>query len=590
MPPSHMSHVAKQMRQDASAKRPFRQGMTLGDISAAAKAHSASSRYSATGLAGAQSAGVPGRTEAPVRAGTSTGAASRQANGFMHVPEGPTQAPDPGDAWRAYGSSRAGAPRETRTQQASSKPPGALSGTPTQRQRPATADLDEYLFRQHTAPSGGGLGASQPSRQSQRPPSADRAGGAGASSVQEHAGPATENGANASASSQQPAGRPQSETRKTDDAPEGMPMPVQNGAKADPQGLNFEFGQQGGTAEGSSAGKQQGNTMPKAHTQDPSSDGGFRFEAAPVAADSSAAKARPEIHRSPKRATAQAGRPVYRPGAQHPFVFSAPPSSDPLQQPAKPSSVPPTYSFGSSTPAESSQPQGQPSYTTMGAGKGSWPPTQPAQTFPMQQSGTSIPSSCSNAAAAQQQAAKAGAFRPSFPPPSFTPALAANEAEAPWECPAASAPAFSVFAPGTFSFGQAVAPAGRASGSFTGFKPGPQPERTPQQEQAAAQGEPVFMFGDQRPQQGPQEANAGSAAAQMPSPGSARARGFPMGSQNSPPAQSRRSKVRLKITKQAKHQQPVAQHQPPPQPPQGAQQYTPAWTVHFHSRAIQQSL
>ena len=41
---------------------------------------------------------------------------------------------------------------------------------------------------------------------------------------------------------------------------------------------------------------------------------------------------------------------------------------------------------------------------------------------------------------------------------------------------------------------------GRASGSFTGFKPGPQPERTPQQEQAAAQGEPVFMFGDQRPQ------------------------------------------------------------------------------------------
>ena len=33
-------------------------------------------------------------------------------------------------------------------------------------------------------------------------------------------------------------------------------MPVQNGAKADAQGLNFGFGQQGGTAEGSSAGKQ----------------------------------------------------------------------------------------------------------------------------------------------------------------------------------------------------------------------------------------------------------------------------------------------------------------------------------------------
>ena len=571
MPPSQMSHVAKQMRQNASRKWPFRQGMTLGDISAAAKAHSASSRYSATGLAGAQSAGVPSSAEAPVRAGTSTGAASRQANGFMHAPEGPTEVPDPGEAWRAYGSSRAGAPQDMRTEQGSNNFPGASSGTPTQRERPATADLDEYLSRQHAAPSGGGLGASQPSMQSQRPRSADSAGGAGASSVQERAAPAAESGAKASASSQQPAGRPQSDTRKTGHAPEGMPMPVQNGKKGDAQSLNFTFGQQGGTAEGSSAGKQLGSTIPEAHTQEASADGAFRFVAATAAADSSATKARPKTHHSPKRATAQVGRPVYRPGAQQPF--SPPPPADPLLQPAKPSSVPPTFSFGSSSSAESSQPQGQPFYSNMGAGKGSCPPAQPAQPFPSQQSGTFVSSSCSNGEAAQQQAAKARAFRPSFPLPTFT-AFKAEEAKAPWECPAASAPAYPVFAPGTFTFGQAVPPMGHASGSFIGSKSGPQPEQTTQQEQAAAQGEAVFMFGAQRPQQGTQEASAGSAAAELPSPGSARARGFPMGSQNRPPAQNWRSKGRFSLAKQAKHEQPAAQQQPPPQPTQVAQQNT----------------
>ena len=288
-------------------------------------------------------------------------------------------------------------------------------------------------------------------------------------------------------------------------------MPAQNGEKADAQGLSFRFGQQGGTAEGSSAGKRLGSTIPEAHTQVASADGAFRFVAATAAADSSATKAGPKIHRSPKCATAQVGRPVYRPGAQQPF--SAPPPTDPLQRPTKPSSVPPTFSFGSSSPAESFQPQSQPVCSTMGAGKGSCPPAQPAQPFPSQQSGTSVSSSCSNGEAAQQQAAKAVAFRPSFPLPSFT-AFGAEDAKAPWECPAASAPAYPVFAPGTFTFGQAVPPEGHASGSFSGSKPGPQTEQTTQQEQAAAQGEAVFIFGDQRPQQGTQEASVGSAAAE----------------------------------------------------------------------------
>lgn len=116
-----------------------------------------------------------------------------------------------------------------------------------------------------------------------------------------------------------------------------------------------------------------------------------------------------------------------------------------------------------------------------------------------------------------------------------------------------------------------------ASGSFAQAPPPfssdpkaqPQHAETQQQGQAAGQGEHVFVFGEQRRQQGSQDPPSGSAGQREPSPGSARARGYTPGSQNRPPAQKGRFKVRFNVP---------AQKAAKPQPPAGSTQESHGYT------------
>ena len=141
----------------------FRPGMTLKDFAAAQER--LSGRYK-----GGRTGSLPGQPQTGntfSRGSSDTGAADSRAD--RSPPTAcPKGAPDPGHAWRQYTSSSG---MGIRPEEASAVhvtgSPSSGAGAASQRQRPATADLDKYLSREAGARLDKGMQQDLPARRAE---------------------------------------------------------------------------------------------------------------------------------------------------------------------------------------------------------------------------------------------------------------------------------------------------------------------------------------------------------------------------------------------------------------------------------------
>ena len=147
--------TAAEQRQTARQRQhtAFRPGMTLKDFAAAQER--LSGRYK-----GGRTDSLPGQPQTGIpstRGSSDTGAADSKAD--RSPPTAcPRGAPDPGQAWRQYASSSGMGmrPKEASPVHVTGRPNSETCSAP-QRQRPATADLDNYLSREAGARLDGGM-------------------------------------------------------------------------------------------------------------------------------------------------------------------------------------------------------------------------------------------------------------------------------------------------------------------------------------------------------------------------------------------------------------------------------------------------
>lgn len=499
---SSLSQAAKQMKDARHHIRvDTRPRMTLRDFKAAARAHA--SRKSPVSSTNRDDDARKASSKALQAAVPE--AADGRLNGFSHASEAPTAATDKGQAWRSYQSSQTGTAQDTSPTEGSDAQQAASLDSTADRPRPATADLDEYLSRQHHARPGAPADASNGPGPCASV-GADKDSASAWRDCQSDAGSASHAPISSAAQPSQAThlrdrlDAPASSTPA--DTPQGAAQAVRQDEHADrsrtavtgtipvPQteagGSSFmsTFGQQSASDGGQS--KHQPVFAMPGWTQAPSPpNSGVTFGAPPAAGTSAAGKARPKAQRSPRRSTAQAFRPG---GAAPVFMFSSPATKQ-SQQPSGTSAHPTSFTFGATPTAE--QPKQPPQGTSS-----AWP-----------DAGVKQPQSMFTASASQASHAGSSSAGPAGQNVSRGSAASWPE-------------------PGTFFM---PAPPTSNPGCNT---------QTAQQGQAPAQKQPAFTFG-QQPE--PQQAAAGGPVAQQqPDPGSARARGFTfgLGSQNVPPAQA----------------------------------------------------
>ena len=141
----------------------FRPGMTLKDFAAAQERLSGRRK-------GGRTDSLPGQPQTDnmySRGSSDTGAADSQADRSPPT-AGPRGAHDPGQAWRQYASSSG---MGMRPEEASAVhvtgSPSSGAGAVSQRQRPATADLDKYLSREAGACLDEGMQRDLPARRAE---------------------------------------------------------------------------------------------------------------------------------------------------------------------------------------------------------------------------------------------------------------------------------------------------------------------------------------------------------------------------------------------------------------------------------------
>ena len=526
---SPLSQAAKQMKEARHHIRvDTRPGMTLKDFQAAAKAHA--SRKTKAGSA---------RMHVDQRTASSTAAqaaepvtASGQANGFMHPSGTAASASDKGQAWRSYQSSQTEAPQENSHAEGSSTQQEASSGNLAGRSRPATADLDEYLSRQHDAssnapadsakasgPSASAANAPSVPAQKLRPSSAGHTSHAATLSAAQpsHAKPQADvsdmSASSLPADTSAEAIHAAEQNEQVDPSRPSAPgtVPVRQ-TEAGTSSFTFAFGQQA-ASEGGESEHQPGNAMPGRTQETPPSHRRVSFAEPPAAEASAAGTAQAKAQRSPKRSTAQ----TFRPGSPAPIFMFSSPATKPFQHFCEASAGAASFTFGAAQTTE-----GPRQHPTAQSSSSAWP-----------NAGFQQPQPDFTASAAQAWHAGKSSAGPA--------GQHVSEGSAPsWPQPGAS------FMPAPPT-------------SFPGFN-----AQTVQQAQTPAQKEPVFTFG-QQPE--PQRATAGGPAAQQqPEPGSARARGFTfgLGSQNVPPMQNSTRPVKGRSGRHAAKAAPphAAKHQP----------------------------
>ena len=462
--------------------------MTLKDFSAAAKAQ-ANSSINAT-VPNAYSGSMPAGSCASKGANGGAQAVDNKTHGYVHASDKPKSAvTDQGQAWRSYVCGRTEAPHETSPAQ-----PRASSGSASERQRPATADLDEYLSRQHQTASEGPAGDAEDPE--------PYASIAASIPLQRDTPSSRENaGHKASFSAEQASRSVPTEASETHTAEQDKPMGFnqrpdvkathvveRKAAEAGSNGVIFSFGQQG-RPESRPTGEHSCGDTPQGQKSFLSAAAAFKFAAPTADGD----KARPKVQRSSKRTTGQTGRPVYRQGSLQSFNSNPAGPASASRPPFIPFGGPQPFVFGSGSPAEGAKQPGVPQEPSISS---AWPNVSVKQFEP------TLTASASRIPTPQPFAAEQASSEPSK-----NHSAATCEAQVPW---AASNPQPSSFPhsfPGTFGSGQGASWAGttpekpaqergaaspdfRTPGSFRSFAAHAQPVGTPKQD-------PGFVFGGQ---------------------------------------------------------------------------------------------
>jgi len=478
--------------------------MTLKDFSAAAKAQ-ANSSITAT-VPDAHSGSMPAGSRASKGASGFSQAANGQTNGYVHASDKPKPAvTDQGQAWRSYVCGRTHLPQETSPTQ-----PRPSSGSASERQRPATADLDEYLSRQHQSAS--------------EDPEA-YASAAASIPLQRDTPSSTENvDHKASFIAKQASRRVPTEASESHNAEQDEPTGCnvrpdvmethvfeRQATEADSNGNTFSFGQQG-KPESTPYGEQPCGDMAQGQRLFLSAAAAFKF-AAP-AADRN--KAQPKVQRSSKRTAAQAGRPVHRQGSPQSFNSNPAGPAGASRQPFVPFGGPQAFVFGSGSPAEGQQQPGMPQEPSSSS---AWPNADFKQSEPTP-----------TASASQIATPKPFAAEQASSEPPETNFAATCEAQVPWAASNLQPLPFPCSFPGTFGSGQGASWAGttpekparesaaspdfRTPGSFPSFAARTEPVETPKQDSG-------FVFGGQRAHPGANQkpAQEGPALPELHTPG-----------------------------------------------------------------------